>query len=383
MIPRSDSVHVLLFFTWDVSLKIWQDKGLLQREVRYYEQLADQGVQVTFVTWGDESDLEVAKTLHDNISVVPVYKYNRRFKSNIVRVLMSPFAVRSLRSHVKDVDVIKTNQMHGGWCAVLAKRIYKVPMIVRTGFELYQFALKRQRGLFYRTFVKLVSRLTYKAGDLIYLATQEDRDFVCSTFGVDEKIISVRPNWIDIDVFKPLKVTEKSKTILFVGRLSTQKNIPLLFDAMKGTEWTVDLVGEGELQGELEALAQKTGVKANFLGLVANDKLSEVYNSYPVYVLCSDFEGNPKTLLEAMACGRAVIGTKVEGIESVIDDGVTGVLCKQDKQELKDKIRTLIDDDALRQRLGAAAREQILNTQTLDKLIDKELTDYYALTSKS
>jgi len=369
-----------LFFTWDVSLAIWQEKGLLQREVRFYEELADKGVNVTFYTWGGDADDDIAQTI-PSIHVVPLHKDCKRPASKLSRALISPLAVWKVRDDLKLMDILKANQMWGGWAPVLAKWISGKPLIVRNGFELYQFTIMQRHSALRRAFIYALSWMTYKSADLICVATEEDRQFVIKTFAVAPEMISLRPNWIDTDRFSPQAVTVKDNRILFVGRLTEQKNLKELISAVAGTTWSLDIAGDGELKDELQAYARETGAQVTFLGSLPNDQLPALYCSYPVFVLPSHYEGNPKTLLEAMSCGCACVGTDVPGIRNLITDRKTGVLSAPVATGLKEAITTLMNDAGLRRSVGQAARKQIIETQTLDSLVARELASYTTLMS--
>lgn len=371
-------VKMALFFTWDVSLALWQEKGLLQREVRFYQELARRGVDVTFLTWGGAEDRAVAQEMPE-IKVVPLYERLPRPRSKALRLLVSLGAPWAARGELRAVDIIKTNQMWGGWCATLGKGMFGKLLIVRTGYELYQFTVKQGHGWLRRAFIWLLSFMTYRAADLVCLATPEDRDFVVKTFGVKANKIDIRPNWIDTEIFRPMAEAQKDGRILYVGRLNAQKNLEALIDAVANTNWRLDVVGEGELKDSLRARAAAAGSQVEFMGAVPNTDLPAIYNRYPVYILPSHYEGNPKTLLEAMACGRAVVGTAVTGIASVIDDGHDGLLCATDADALRAAIARVMDDGNMRKRLGAEARRKIERTQTLAALIDKECESYQSL----
>jgi glycosyltransferase involved in cell wall biosynthesis len=371
-------VKVALFFTWDVSLALWQEKGLLQREVRFYKELARRGVDVTFLTWGGAEERAVAQALPE-IKIVPLYERLPRPRSKALRALVSLAAPWVAREELRGVDIIKTNQMWGGWCAALAKVMFGKTLMVRTGYELYQFTVKQGHSWARRAFVWFLSFLTYRTGDLVCVATAEDKNFVIKTFGVKPERIDVRPNWIDTEIFRPMVQTQNEGHILYVGRMNAQKNLEALIDAVANTNWRLDVVGEGELKDSLRARAQAAGAQVRFMGAVPNTDLPVIYNRYPVYILPSHYEGNPKTLLEAMACGRAVVGTAVPGIASVIEDGRDGVLCATDAAALRAGIARVMDDEALRAQMGAAARRKIERTQTIGALIDKEIESYQSL----
>lgn len=375
-------INLLVLFTWDVSLKIWEEKGLLQREVLYYIRFAEQGIKISFLTWGDKEDLEIGKTLHPNINVIPIYTLMPCPGNKLIRALISPISLMAARSNFRTTSIIKTNQMWGGWIAVLAKFIFGKPLLVRTGFELYRFTCLQGKGFLRKAFTWIISYATYKSASLIYLATTDDKNFVIETFNIPSKKISVRPNWIDTEKFAPQAPptsSYNSNRILFVGRLNEQKNIPLLIEAIAGTEWGLDIYGTGELLETLKKLAIERHADVKFMGSVANDKLPDIYNSYPVFALLSHYEGNPKSLLEAMSCGCAVLGTNVEGINSVIIPGTNGLLCEKTIDSVRNFLNKLMIDPPLRKEMGLVARQQIVETQSINSLILQEINDYMFL----
>lgn len=376
-------MNLLLFMTWDVSLKLWQEKGLLARELRMYEALArDHGVQTTILSWGGAEERVIAAD-YPFIEVVPLYEAIPQFRYKTLRALASLWALWSARKALRKADLYKTNQMWGAWVAALARRIYRKPLILRCGFELMKFTRAEGHGALRGWFIKALSRFAYRAADHICVATQSDKDFVMNEFGCADETISLHPNWIDTDLFKPVETAQKDNHILFVGRLNAQKNLENLILALGESDYTLDIIGQGELKQSLKDIAQYADTKVNFMGIVPNDKLPALYNAYPVFILPSWYEGNPKTLLEAMSCGCAVIGTNVEGTSDIIDDGASGILCETNPQALYEGIHSLMGDAARRAGLGKAARQVIADNQTLEKLVDKERRLYYALSQRT
>ena len=203
------------------------------------------------------------------------------------------------------------------------------------------------------------------------------------TFGVISARITVMQNWIDTSKFAPNYETERfEKHILFVGRLSSEKNLPLLFKALQGNDFTLDVIGSGDLKKELWCLAVKYGVQIQFHSIIPNDQMPEVYNRYKVYVLCSRFEGNPKTLLEAMACGNAVIGTDVPGVREIIKHEISGLLVPVEHKSLRLAIQRLMSDENLCRFLGEHARKQIMENNSLEKALNVEYAAYDSLLNK-
>ena len=163
---------------------------------------------------------------------------------------------------------------------------------------------------------------------------------------------------------------------MFVGRLSDQKNLSLLVEAMAGIGQPLTVVGDGEDKELVQARAQKLGVQVKFRGSIANDLLPKVYRQCAVYVICSRYEGNPKTLLEAMACGCAVLGTDVHGIREIIQNQQNGLLTAENPLALRAALLRLLADENLRKRLADAARKSVAQEYSLESAVAAECKTY-------
>jgi len=371
-------IRLTLFFTYDVSLKTWAETGLLQREIRLYQELQKQGAVVQFLTYGDHSDRQWESEL-GGIQLIPVYEHLPRPHSKILRLLQSFVIPWVFRKKLRQSDLFKTNQIWGSWVAVLAKWLCWKPLLVRCGYEAYRNALQANDSFLRKLFLRSISFLSYLQANHIWLNTTEIAEFVSKEFYVSSSRITVFPNWVEIDRFRPSGLQKLTNRLLFVGRLSKEKHLPLLFEALANTGIGLDLVGAGELHDELVQVAQKFGIDVRFLGRLPNDQLPAMYQTHPVYVICSRYEGNPKTLLEAMSCGCAVIGTNVPGIREVIQHEKSGLLVEESVESLRSAILRLMDDEGLRSRLGEEARRQIIEENSLEAAIQQELKVYQEL----
>ncbi len=123
-------------------------------------------------------------------------------------------------------------------------------------------------------------------------------------------------------------LTKRPRSIVFVGRLVAQKNVESLIDAMQGFDSELTIVGDGPLRADLERRA--AGLRVTFAGVVPNENLPGLLNRHELFVLPSRYEGMPKVLLEAMACGLACVATDIPGNRDLIVDGESGLLCAPD-----------------------------------------------------
>jgi glycosyltransferase involved in cell wall biosynthesis len=171
-----------------------------------------------------------------------------------------------------------------------------------------------------------------------------------------------------------------SRLVLAVGRLVGYKGFIYLLEAMRMVDATLLLVGTGPLDSELRRAVQSYGVsdKVKFLGRV--DDLQKYYRASSVFVLpsISRAEAYGLVQLEAMAAGLPVINTDLDtGVPEVSVDGVTGITVPPaDANSLALAINVLLEDAALRQRMGEAGRVRA-NREFSPKLMIERTMNLY------
>ncbi len=157
----------------------------------------------------------------------------------------------------------------------------------------------------------------------------------------------------------PIRVTT-------LARLYVTKGLTYLLEAIvqvKAVHPTAQfrVYGDGPLRGELLAYAKQLGLDGNqiFVGaFTSREELACIMAQTDIFAMSSILEGLPIALLEAMSYGRPIVATPAGGTREAIDDGVNGLLCElRNPACLAQKISSLIENPALRQRLGCAARQ--------------------------
>ncbi len=155
--------------------------------------------------------------------------------------------------------------------------------------------------------------------------------------------------------------------LLFVGRLSPQKNIPVLLEAARIVKdadhrFELEIVGEGPLAKDLRALSERLGLAefVRFREPVSRDAIIGIFAAADLFVLTSDSEGYARVLMEAAAASLPIVTTAVSGSDDAVNDGESGFIVPiGSAQAVAEKLALLIGDPALRQRMGAAARTHI------------------------
>jgi glycosyltransferase involved in cell wall biosynthesis len=216
---------------------------------------------------------------------------------------------------------------------------------------------------------RLLQRIAYRRGALPIAVSREVAKSAMRLYGL--KSCEVIRNGVPIQVYRAPKITRfewraahgfGQQEILFVcvGRLARQKNHMLLLQAFARAcpadhRLRLILVGTGPLEARLRVEAGRLGLedRVHFMG--RRTDIPELLGAADVFVLSSDWEGNPVALMEAMCAGLPVIGTAVGGVPELFDDGVEGILVRRgDTCGLSGAMLAFCQSDT-RQRMGAAA----------------------------
>lgn len=206
---------------------------------------------------------------------------------------------------------------------------------------------------------RILRRLLYPLANRVLTQTEASRRFFSTSL---QRKTVVIPNPIlpfALELRLPHKLS--AKRILSTGRLIDIKRFDLLLRAFSAVhsefpDWSLDIVGDGEERERLEALARELQItpSVHFHGLVS-DTASPLQNA-SIFALCSDFEGFPNALAEAIAAGVPAITTESHGGRELVQDGVNGLVVPvRELDRLTAALRRLMGDAGLRERMSTAA----------------------------
>jgi glycosyltransferase involved in cell wall biosynthesis/peptidoglycan/xylan/chitin deacetylase (PgdA/CDA1 family) len=191
-----------------------------------------------------------------------------------------------------------------------------------------------------------------RAAARVIVLSPNQAEFVAERYRVRRDRIRVLPNGVD-DSFFASPRTEPTHVgpfrLLSVGRLSPQKNVARLLEAIALVSSPVELtiVGDGEQRHQLEELRRRLGLdNVHFTGRAFGADLVSWYRWADGFVLASDREGMPLVVLEAMAAALPIVATHVPGISDTVGDD--GLLAAPEPAALAARIDTLVTDASLR-----------------------------------
>jgi len=195
------------------------------------------------------------------------------------------------------------------------------------------------------------------------------------------QVLVVR-NGLDVSTFVCDPRLPERTHVVGAGRLVPQKRWDLLVSAVQrvtaaGHDVHVTVAGEGPLGGELEALARRLGVadRVRFMGLSRD--VPQLLAGASFLVLASDYEGCPNVVMEAMACGRAVVATEAGDVPYLVEDGVTGFVVRPgDLDGLVARMTALARSPELVARMGRAGRQRAERELGVARLVEQTLAAY-------
>jgi glycosyltransferase involved in cell wall biosynthesis len=145
----------------------------------------------------------------------------------------------------------------------------------------------------------------------------------------------------------------------------------------------VVIAGDGPDRARVEALAERVGLSDSIHMTGARTDVPDVLAALDVAVICSDYEGSPRSVLEFMDAGKPIVATGVGGIPEVIEDGVHGVLVPpRDEQALAAALRGLLGDLDRGREMGARARDRCRRELSLDRTVESLQNLYEELHSR-
>jgi glycosyltransferase involved in cell wall biosynthesis len=220
---------------------------------------------------------------------------------------------------------------------------------------------------FYRV-ARMMEETCLRLADAVYTSSRCSADWCERHYKLDAASILVMHTGVDTSLFRPMPVTKNPRpTVVFVGRIETNKGVQLLVDAgcrlgKSFPDLQILLLGRRN-QKIVRELTEKVAAAGypNMIALpgqIGQEQLPDFLSRAHVFAAPSDYEGGPGFVyLEAMACGLPVVACNGSGAAEVIQHGVTGYLIPpRDVDLLHDVLARLLADASLRSDIGQRAR---------------------------
>lgn len=251
----------------------------------------------------------------------------------------------------------------------------------------YVFIAKGLKGFIVKNLVKILYKLAISGKDnSIITENIYDKGLINSLNAInDNQIKIIRGAGVDLSKYSYIEENNENIKVSIACRLLKDKGVFEYIEAAKILKQKLPNV-EFELYGDIdihnpasltnddiEKIKKDAFVKVHGF----SSDIAKVFSGANIVVLPSYREGLPKVLIEAAACGRAVVTTDVPGCRDAIEPNITGLLCKvKDAQSLSEQIEKLILNNELRNNMGKAGRELAEKEFDIKKVVEKHFEIY-------
>ena len=296
-----------------------------------------------------------------------------------IRPLEDLRALREIHAALADLrpDLIAAHSSKAGILARLAARRLRVPVVFTVHGWAFTPGVPALDAAVYRRVERLVGPL---ASRIIAVSEYDRRLGLEARVAPPDRLVTVHNGMADVPPELRADPGRSPARLVMVARYGAQKDHPTLLRALASLRqypWELDLIGDGPLLGETEALARELGLADRVHLLGQRSDVDRRLAAAQISLLITNWEGFPLSILEAMRAGLPVVASDVGGVAESVRDGESGFLvARGDVEELRIRIERLLMDPDLRRRLGASGRERFLRDFTLETAVAKTLDVY-------
>jgi lipopolysaccharide/colanic/teichoic acid biosynthesis glycosyltransferase/glycosyltransferase involved in cell wall biosynthesis len=301
--------------------------------------------------------------------------------------------------HTHKPDLVHGHSAIGGLVARVAAHRAHIPAV----YTVHGFGFKPEVPLVRRTAAALAEHMMARWTTQMICVSKYERDLAYG-LAIDHERVHVIPNGIarlpkpeiestdgsselSDETKQPSQQAASTPRLIMVARMKSPKRHDLLLQALAkvrntlGFELPVTLAGDGPLSAELRAEAKTLNLKnITWAGDVSN--VSDLLAQHEVFVLLSDHEGMPITVLEAMRAGLCVLASSLPGIREQIIPYQDGVLTANTPEAVVEKLLQLVRDPHLRKRLGRAAQQTFESAFAAEPMAERVLQVYRQCTQE-
>lgn len=335
----------------------------------------------------------------EQLNKEPIY-CNMTFKESLIAFQLIQRNIQLLSIQVPKVDVIHCSL---AWLpsliAVYAKKESNCPVIITEHGVAFRelllyynaYLFDEPSKIFWKVFSHNIVRVVYSVADVITPVCEANKNWEKS-LGADPSKIKVIYNGVNISRFKPMQVSRESDrpTVVTVARVDVFKDIVCLIQAIKyAKEQIPDILcliygTSSDLDYSLRCLktVKDLQLEDNVKFMGGTKEPEKVYNAADIIAISSITEGFPFTIIEAMACGKAVIASDVGGVREALDG--CGLLVRSRRPyDLAQGMVRLLKDENLRHQFEASALQKVHDEFTLEKCVENFKKEYEHLTRPS
>ncbi|WP_238602044.1 glycosyltransferase family 4 protein [Lysinibacillus parviboronicapiens] len=341
--------------------------------------LKQDAYEVTIVT--GSYDPSLWRLQDENIAVISIPAMQRAI--HLSKDIQALWLLRSTLKIIKP-DVIAAHSSKAGAIGRLIGRFLGIPTVFTAHSWSFTDGVPPKKKLMYRQLEKAVQPFTTK----IITVSEFDRQLAL-TKGIApaHKLMTIHNGITQLaDPATLSKNSLECPLIMMVARFEIPKRQDTLLEALielPEVPWRIQFIGDGSLRPALEKYVTDKGFAHRVTFLGNQTEVTELLAKGQIFALLSDWEGLPIAIIEAMRAGLPIIATNVGGVSELVTDTDNGFLIDRgDKELLKQRLRQLLTDETLRQKMGDASERCFLRNFTFSPMYQKTVEVYEQAVSK-
>lgn len=338
--------------------------------------LMKEGHEVFIIIGGSGPIIDHLKSFGLKVIVIPEMKRNISPYFDLKSYFKITNKLKSLKP-----DIISTHSSKAGFIGRLVAKKLTIPVI----FTAHGWSFTTGKSIIARFFYKYLEKLVTPLSDFIITVSDYDRNLALYHLPVKkDKLKTIHNGMKDID---PSLVANPGKegivNIVKIARFDQQKNHAALLRAVSDfSNIQLHLVGDGPLLQDIKKLADNLGMSKSIRYYGRIENVEQVLAEGQVFVLVSNWEGFPRSTVEAMRAGLPVVVSDVGGAAEAVEEGINGfVVGKYDSKKLRAVTKRLIENSELRTKMGNASREYYEHYLTFDRMFLETVDIYKKLLS--
>jgi glycosyltransferase involved in cell wall biosynthesis len=301
-----------------------------------------------------------------------------------IRPLNDLRAVWEIRRVLRRIrpDIISTHSSKAGILGRIAGRSLGIPTLMTAHGWAFADGIPQIQKRVYRTIEGAAAPLSPR---IVTVCESDRRLAIRERVARPSRLVTIHNAVPDIGAALRARPALSPPRLLMVARLAPQKDHATLLRALSGLldlDWRLELIGTGPLRFSLGALAGSLGLasRVSFAGFC--QEIPHRLARAQAFLLISNWEGFPRSILEAMRAGLPVVASDVGGVrESVVDEETGFIVPAKDVHYLRDRLRSLITEPESRARMGAAGRARYEAHFTFDTLVGRTVALYKDIVS--
>tara|TARA_R110000787_G_scaffold20281_37_gene60512 strand:- start:10649 stop:11800 length:1152 start_codon:yes stop_codon:yes gene_type:complete len=294
-------------------------------------------------------------------------------------------ALFELRRHLRALapDLVSTHTAKAGVLGRIAAASLRLPVMFTAHGWTFTDGISRLKATVWRTIEQMVGRL---AGRIVTVSEFDRRLALQARIAAPERIIAIHNGMPDVGPELIADAGSEAPKLVMVARFEEQKDhrtLLLALATLKAKPWSLSLVGGGPLEAPMKALCAELDLQDRVEFLGPRSDVAQLLANAQVFVLCTLWEGLPRSIIEAMRAGLPVMATDVAGIPELVEVGATGLLCRsQNVEDAANKLSLLIESSQLRAEMGQRARQRYVEDFQFEQMLARTLQVYEQLIEK-